>query len=267
MRKHFLWFVCALLFLSVTIISWRSVSASKTSLNTKGNASVSAQALFNNFVSGVYSTAQLAHTGLDSAVFRKAVTGYYNLKMTNKLPQNSDVITVVDFNKPSAEKRMWIIDLKNKALLLNTWVAHGKGSGDNMANRFSNIPESHQSSLGFYVTDDIYFGKHGRSLRLDGVDMGFNDNARSRDIVIHAADYVCQNMINQLGRIGRSFGCPAVSPEVVNTVINTIKGKNMVFINANQSNYSSKYLDDKLASNFAFHSIDDASTDSVKTSL
>ncbi len=111
-----------------------------------------------------------------------------------------------------------------QGLVLNTWVAHGQGSGDDMANRFSNNNESHQSSLGFYLTDDVYIGKHGKSLRLDGLDNGINSAARARGIVVHAADYVCQNTINQIGRLGRSFGCPAVSPEVAQTVINTIKG-------------------------------------------
>jgi hypothetical protein len=94
---------------------------------------------------------------------------------------------------------MWIIDILNKSLILNTWVAHGQGSGDDMANRFSNNNESHQSSLGFYLANEVYFGKHGRSLKLDGLDEGINSAARARGIVIHAADYVCQNTINQIG--------------------------------------------------------------------
>ncbi|HEY0245310.1 MAG TPA: murein L,D-transpeptidase catalytic domain family protein, partial [Mucilaginibacter sp.] len=131
-----------------------------------------------------------------------------------------------------------------KQLLLNTWVAHGQGSGDDMAKQFSDNNESHQSSLGFYLTDDVYMGKHGRSLRLDGLDEGFNRNARTRDIVVHAADYVGETAIEKMGRLGRSFGCPAVAPEVRDQVINTIKGKTVLFINGNDSNYSSKYLDE-----------------------
>jgi len=147
---------------------------------------------------------------------------------------------------------MWIIDVQNKKLLLNTWVAHGQGSGDNIANAFSNKAESHQSSLGFYVTNEVYFGKHGRSLRLDGMDEGFNDRARSRDIVLHGAEYVNQNTINQLGRLGRSFGCPAVSVDVVDDIINTVKNKNLLFINGNDNSYTSKYLNEEIAANAAF---------------
>jgi hypothetical protein len=128
-------------------------------------------------------------------VFQKAVTGYYNLKIANRLPANSSILTIVDFNKPSVIKRMWIVDLQKRKLILNTWVAHGEGSGDNIANAFSNTDDSHQSSLGFYITDNIYIGKHGRSLKLDGVDTGFNDKARVRDIVLHGADYVNQALL------------------------------------------------------------------------
>jgi hypothetical protein len=178
----------------------------------------------------------LQQTGMDAAVLQKAVTGYLNLKLANKLSPNSNIITVIDFSKSSREKRMWIIDILNKSLILNTWVAHGQGSGDDMASRFSNNNESHQSSLGFYLANEVYFGKHGRSLKLDGLDEGINSAARARGIVIHAADYVCQNTINQIGRLGRSFGCPAVSPEVSDQVINTIKGGSMLYINGNDSN-------------------------------
>src|ERR1700759_3216877 len=99
---------------------------------------------------------------------------------------------------------MWIVDLVAKHLLLNTWVAHGQGSGDDVANSFSNINDSHQSSLGFYLTDDVYMGKHGRSLHLDGLDEGFNDDARAREIVVHGAPYVSERTINEKGKIGRS---------------------------------------------------------------
>jgi hypothetical protein len=193
-----------------------------------------------------------SQTGLDPDVFQKAIIGYLNLKLANKLSANSNVITVVDFNRSSREKRMWIVDLLNKTLLLHTWVSHGQGSGNDMATAFSDTEHSHQSSLGFYVTDDVYYGKHGRSLRLDGMDAGFNSHARQRAVVIHAANYVCQNTINQLGRLGRSHGCPAVSPEVSEKVINTIKGKNMLFIAGNDNRYTSKYMDESIAEHYLY---------------
>lgn len=255
MRKYFLWVACTLLIVfSIVFISWSPASNNKSAVkvasNTKHTSSLNE--LYGQYVTDIYNTAQLQLTGMDALVFQKAITGYINLKMAHKLPENSNVITVVDFNKSSREKRMWIIDLAAKKLLLNTWVSHGQGSGDDMATAFSNTEHSHQSSLGFYVTDDVYIGKHGRSLRLNGMDAGFNSNARQRAIVVHAADYVSQASINQLGRLGRSHGCPAVSPEVCETVINTIKGKNMLYITGSDTRFASKYLDENVAEQFLF---------------
>jgi hypothetical protein len=247
-RKHFKWILCVIIISPVTIISWKPVSNPKVFTEIKVVSS--AKEVFAQYVATIYQTAKLQQAGLDISVFQKAVTGYINLKLANKLPQNSSVITVVDFTKPSRQKRMWIIDVLTKQLLLNTWVAHGQGSGDDMASKFSDNDESHQSSLGFYLTDDVYMGKHGRSLHLDGLDEGFNSSARARAIVLHAADYVSQSAIDKMGRLGRSFGCPAVSPEISNEVINTIKGKNILFINGNDSNYTSKYLDENAVENF-----------------
>jgi hypothetical protein len=269
MRKHFLWTICALLGLSVSIInlSFANVSKADSTLKNAPERSApnaSAKVLFFHYVDDIYAIAGLGQAGLDSVVFQKAVTGYYNLKIANLLPANSNVLTVVDFNKASTTKRMWIIDLQNKKLVLNTWVAHGQGSGNDMANAFSNNEESHQSSLGFYITDDIYVGKHGRSLRLDGVDAGFNNKARERAIVLHGAEYVNKNTIDQLGRLGRSFGCPAVSTDVVEQVIQTVKNKNVLFIAGNDASYSSKYLDEDNAAKFAFA---DSSFNLVKDSL
>ena len=253
MKKTFWWIASALLALTVISVSFKSAVAYKTTVkaDTLNIAKVTKVNRFETLVSNVYKSANLQGAGLDMGVFEKALTGFYNLKLAHKLPLNSNILTVVDFNKPSREKRMWIVDLASQSLLLNTWVAHGQGSGDDLPDHFSNNEESHQSSLGFYVTDDTYIGKHGRSLRLNGMDEGFNNKARARDIVVHAADYVCQNTINQLGRLGRSFGCPAVSPAVVNQVIGTLRGKTVLFINGSDSNYNSKYLDQNMAANFA----------------
>src|ERR1700761_9627317 len=247
-KKHFLWVLCGLVFLSASAISCPPATANNSFEGKK--AAPSAKEVFEQYVNTVYQTANLQQAGLDVSVFQKALTGFFNLKLANKLPQNSQVITVVDFNKSSREKRMWIIDLLSKQLVLNTWVAHGQGSGDDMATRFSDRDESHQSSLGFYVTDDVYNGKHGRSLRLDGMDAGFNANARARAVVVHAADYVGEGAIASMGRLGRSFGCPAVAPEVRDFVIDNIKGHTMLFINGNDGSYSSKYLDESNLESF-----------------
>ncbi|MFD0766853.1 murein L,D-transpeptidase catalytic domain family protein [Mucilaginibacter lutimaris] len=247
MRKHLWWIIGALLLFSISVISWKPTSATKK--NGIIAKTFGAKEYFAQYVNNIYTAANLQQTGMNAAVFQKAITGYLNLKLANKLAPNSNIITVVDFNKSSREKRMWIIDVVNKTLVLNTWVAHGQGSGDDMANRFSNNNESHQSSLGFYLANEVYMGKHGRSLKLDGLDAGINSAARARGIVIHAADYVSQNTINQIGRLGRSFGCPAVSPAVSDQVINTIKGGSMLFVNGNDSNYTSKLLDETAPSN------------------
>lgn len=250
MRKHFWWINCVLVILLMSVISWTPVRTIKNSKNLTVTHNATAKELFNQYVSTVYQTAGLQQSGLNLEVFEKALTGYFNIKAQNNLAQNNSVITVVDFTKSSREKRMWIIDLLNKHLLLNTWVAHGRGSGDEMATSFSDTNESHQSSLGFYLADDVYVGKHGRSLRLDGLDAGFNSNARSRGVVVHAAAYVSESTIAAMGRLGRSFGCPAVSPLVINQVINTIKGKSVFFINGNSNNYTSKYLNEGVFANF-----------------
>jgi hypothetical protein len=251
--KRRLWLAITLLIvLSCAIISSRSATVKKAGAIVKKEAKANTvSSAYASYVSDIYQTAGLKTSGLDYDVFQKAVTGYYNLKQNNKLAANSSVVTVVDFNKASTVKRMWIVDLLKKQLLLNTWVAHGQGSGNDLATQFSDKTDSHQSSLGFYVTDDVYYGKHGRSLRLDGMDAGFNTNARSRAVVLHAAAYVCENTIKQLGRLGRSFGCPAVAPEVSNQIIDLIKGHNMLFVNANVSGYNSKYLNDSFVSEFS----------------
>lgn len=247
MKKHLGWVLSVLLLLSVTLISWKAATRThriKSSVHNGFSANFSAKELFEQYVANLYQAAHLQQSGLELSVFQKAYTGFINLKQANKLPENSSVITVVDLSKPSREKRMWVIDLANKLILLNTWVAHGSGSGNEMATNFSDNNDSHQSSLGFYVTDNVYYGKHGRSLKLDGMDEGFNASARARDIVVHAAPYVSQRTINAQGHIGRSFGCPAISPQVSDFVINTIKGRNMLFINGNDDSYQSKYLDE-----------------------
>lgn len=265
MIKSFLCIPCVCFLLSLTLNSSTFTSNSFLPKDSTeiSNASLSGQ-LFNQYVDNIYQSADLQSSGLDADVFKKAITGYYNLKTDNKLSANSSVITIVDLAKSSRTKRMWIVDLQKKKLVLNTWVAHGSHSGDDMASRFSNNVDSFESSLGFYVTDNVYIGKHGRSLRLNGMDQGFNDRANERDIVLHAADYVGEGSIKALGRLGRSQGCPAVAPEYCNRIIDTIKGKNVLFINGNDSSYNSKYLNPDMAARLAFQ---DNNTSSEKRML
>jgi hypothetical protein len=138
-------------------------------------------------------------------------------------------LTVIDFSRPSIERRMWVYDLRSKALLFEELVSHGRNSGMNLAQSFSNVAESNMSSLGLYRTAEAYIGKHGYSLRLDGLDRGFNDRARDRAIVIHGAEYVSEAVTKAQGRLGRSLGCPAVRPEVSRRLIDAVKGGGLVF--------------------------------------
>lgn len=138
-------------------------------------------------------------------------------------------LAVIDFSLPSSEQRLWIFDLQRKKLLLQDLVAHGAGSGDNYAAAFSNVEGSHQSSIGLFRTQESYIGRHGYSLRMDGLEPGINDLARQRAIVIHAADYVDPSWVDRYGRIGRSQGCPAVRPEVASMVVDNLKGGQFMF--------------------------------------
>jgi hypothetical protein len=158
--------------------------------------------------------------------------------------KKKNIITIIDFSKPSTEKRFFVIDIQNKQLLYKCFVAHGKNSGENYAKNFSNQPASLESSLGFFLTGETYFGKHGYSLRLDGLEKGINDNSRAREIVIHGADYVSQQFIDKYGRLGRSWGCPALSIDVAKEVIDKISDGSCLFIYSDDMAYkkNSKFL-------------------------
>jgi L,D-transpeptidase catalytic domain len=138
-------------------------------------------------------------------------------------------LTVIDYSKPSSERRMWVFDLKSRALLFEELVAHGQGSGANLATQFSNEPETHRTSIGLFKTDTTYVGKNGYSLRLDGLDQGINDRARERAIVMHGASYVSAAFVKAMGRLGRSWGCPAISAAVAKQIIDRVKGGGLVF--------------------------------------
>lgn len=138
-------------------------------------------------------------------------------------------LTVIDYSKPSTEPRLWVFDLSTRAVLYTELVAHGSGSGDNLPTLFSNEPETHRSSLGLFVTEDTYNGKNGYSLRLNGLDRGFNDRALERAIVMHGAPYVNPAVVGTRGRLGRSWGCPALRPAIAREVIDRVKGGSLLF--------------------------------------
>lgn len=157
---------------------------------------------------------------------------------------NPETLTVIDYSKPSTEKRLFVYDLTSRELLFAEVVAHGQGSGENLTTRFSNEPNSHATSLGLFVTEDTYIGKNGYSLRLNGLDRGFNDRALERAIVMHGAPYVNPDTANSLGRLGRSWGCPALRPAIAHELIDHVKGGSLVFAYYPDQNWlkSSKYL-------------------------
>jgi hypothetical protein len=138
-------------------------------------------------------------------------------------------LTVIDFTKPSTEKRMWVYDLRSRELLFEEMVSHGRGSGMKYATKFSNVPDSNQSSLGLFRTAEAYVGSNGYSLRLDGLEPGVNDRARERAIVIHGAPYADPDIAEAQGYLGRSLGCPAVRPEINRELIDTIKDGDLVY--------------------------------------
>lgn len=233
-------------YLSITSFTEKGTSVAQSSV-------LSTDSLYHNYLNELYNDTRLNETSLNFTVFERAITGFYNLKKAGKL-SNRSILTIADFDQASTKKRLYIIDLNKRSILLNTWVAHGQRSGADEAINFSNQNDSFTSSLGFYVTGEVYFGAHGRSLKLDGMDEGFNNNARMRSIVVHGAPYVSQGTISALGRLGRSQGCPAVAPELADLVINTIGDKTVLFINKSKEKYTSKYLNQTLAASLAVKS-------------
>jgi hypothetical protein len=139
------------------------------------------------------------------------------------------ILTIIDYTKPSTARRLWVLDINDHTVLFNDYVAHGQNSGDNYANAFSDRPGSLESSLGVFLTESTYDGKHGYSLKIKGLEKGFNDRAESRDIVFHRADYATAQFAQAHGRLGRSWGCFAVSPTVADSLIHTIKNGTLVF--------------------------------------
>lgn len=176
----------------------------------------------------IYDSLHLDELGMAPEVLQYAYLGYLKLQEQGAI-RNEAVLSICDFSQSSFKKRLYIIDIKNFKVLKNTYVAHGRNSGLQYASDFSNTPESLQSSLGFYVTKGTYTGKHGLSLRLDGKELGFNNKAEERAIVVHGADYIGSHRL-QSPYMGRSFGCPAVPQAEAGEVINTIKDGTCMFI-------------------------------------
>lgn len=180
-------------------------------------------------------TNNLALPKLES--FTKALKGFYELKERGLVQK--EILTLIDFSLSSNTKRLWVIDLAHNTILYHSLVAHGRNTGEEFATKFSNAAESYKSSLGFYLTGEVYNGKHGKSLKLDGLEKGINDNARDRAVVMHGANYVSSTFIKNNKRLGRSLGCPAIPEELTDEIIDAIKHQSCLFIYHPSQNYVS----------------------------
>ncbi|WP_255301880.1 murein L,D-transpeptidase catalytic domain family protein [Butyricimonas sp. Marseille-P3923] len=172
---------------------------------------------------------------VDYALFERAIAGY---NQTDSLAK--DILTLIDFSKPSTEKRLYVVNLRLKKLLYVSYVSHGRNSGEKYATSFSNKEGSYKSSLGFYRTENTYYGKNGYSLILDGLEKGINDNAKERAIVMHGAAYADPSTIRSCGRLGRSLGCPALPLTVCKKIIDTIKGGTLLYIHGDDKTYAER---------------------------
>jgi hypothetical protein len=230
------------IFISCLSVSFTSIPLEKN--NSSRNIIDAALSRINNSVSNstidissaLYDDINLGQYGLSKEAFSYAYKGYQYL-LAKKRISNSDYLTICDFSQSSRQKRLYLIDIANSKLVLNTYVAHGRKSGGEYATRFSNKPKSLQSSLVFYITQTVYTGENGLSLKINGVDAGFNDKASRRHIVIHGADYIDENWLQRSHYMGRSYGCPAVPQNESSIIINTIKDGTCLFIYHPNRNY------------------------------
>ncbi len=218
--------VCICLFTSM--VATKTVHSVKATPVNTSVLSLVEDAKISYWIDSLYADMHLSNAGLNQTAFFNACKGYEYLLSQNKI-QKPGIITVCDFSQPSNKKRLYVLDLNNEKILFNTYVAHGHNSGDEYATNFSNDNNSNESCLGFMVTAETYIGEHGCSLRLDGMENGFNDNVRSRSIVMHGSDYVCKERALNGTMMGRSFGCPAVPSSEVGKIINIIKDGSCFF--------------------------------------
>jgi len=217
-------FILSLLLLEVTL-------GLKAQTETQESNTLSQQDSMEVIVKKIWSESTFKEM-ISIDIFIKAMKGYYEYDSFKK-----GIISIIDYTKPSTEKRFYVIDLENKTLLFNTLIAHGKNTGNNFAVEFSNKQNSLKSSIGFFKTGKTYFGKHGFSLRLDGLEKGFNDNARKRAVVIHGAKYVSSSFVKTYGRLGRSWGCPALPLAKSKQIIKTIANGTCLFVFGNDQEY------------------------------
>jgi L,D-transpeptidase catalytic domain len=203
--------------------------ATGSSAVTMATARAAELKLVINEASLIYGSMNLEVAGLDQKAFEYAWRGYHNL-LKKGLIQKRSVLSICDFSQSSRTKRMYVIDVQHRKLLYRTYVAHGQNSGDEYATTFSNEPDSYKSSLGFYVTQRTYMGHNGLSLKLNGVDSGFNDMALKRQIVLHGSAYVSDRYMQDYGTLGTSLGCPALPAAISGKIIRAVKDGSVLFI-------------------------------------
>lgn len=212
------------------------VTAAVASSNISNSARHSFSFADSSRLNLLYDSLQLADLGLSAQAYHKAITGFLNLAEAGSIP-NPGVLSIIDFSLPSTQKRLFIVDTYNGKLLFSSLVAHGRNSGGLMATRFSNRRNSLMSSLGFYLTGSAFVGQHGYSMRLEGMEKGWNDNVFSRAIIMHPAGYVSEDHIRQWGFLGRSEGCPAIPEEVDSSIIDAIRDGSCLFIYSPDKRY------------------------------
>jgi hypothetical protein len=216
-------------------ISWLPLQKQNTNLETSYSFAVTAD-YQNEEAALLYDMLDLQQKGLSIQAFEYAYKGY-RLLLEKKIISKQDYLTICDFSQSSNNKRFYLVDMVNSKVILNTYVAHGRNSGGEYATRFSNRSKSLQSSLGFYVTQNAYYGEHGLSLRVAGLEEGYNDKALQRNIVIHGADYIGDKRLRRNNYMGRSYGCPAIPRKECSQVINMIKNGSCIFIYHPSTNY------------------------------
>jgi hypothetical protein len=235
MKKH-LFPIALIVSVSLVLFSFAKANSSKTVVVTKDSIADTTTTLETVSLSEqMYSDLHLKEVGLSRQALDFAVKGYQKL-VDSGIVNKPQYLTIVDFSQSSRNKRFYILDMQNNELTWNTFVSHGKNSGVDMANSFSNAFNSEKSSLGFYVTKSTYSGKHGLSLRIKGLEHGFNDNAEARGVVVHGAAYVNSGRVHT-AYMGRSQGCPALPENEYAQVINIIKDGSVMFVYNPSDNY------------------------------
>ncbi|HVM87326.1 MAG TPA: murein L,D-transpeptidase catalytic domain family protein [Puia sp.] len=226
-------FTLSCLLLITPILQARTIKHKRSGFNktsvTNTNSVKRFSKSFLEEADSLYNEIDLQEVGLSREAFEYALKGYTYL-LNHHWLNRGDVISICDFSQSSRNKRLYVVDLEEKKVLINTYVAHGRKSGAEYAHSFSNNLHSHKSSLGFYVTEKTYVGEHGLSLKIHGLEKGINDKACARNIVVHGSDYVGSDFIKMNKFNGRSFGCPAVPSSEINDVIDAIKDGTCLFI-------------------------------------